>query len=295
LKRHWRIARVNIVGITLLIITGIVLSACGTSGPARSITKGDELANYNFSEAGTFEEGAYNDAVLRVTNGVYRINVRTGDGSLWWGQWGDTYTDTVIDVDVTQVSERPEAAYGVMCRVRGRLGQEATVDPNLAAIVSESTPDVGAQSIAPEATAEATAEATESSGTRPTPTLVATVPALEITPEVGGITDSEYEGDGYLFLIQGSGTYAIYRSRGRDAVALVDWQTSDSINITPEANHLRVICAGDYLAMYINDTLVAQATDDTYREGQVGLVAGAWNQLGVVVEFDNLQISAVVE
>ena len=72
---------------------------------------------------------------------------------------------------------------------------------------------------------------------------------------------------------------------------LVDWTASDAIEVGPGRNHIRAICAGDYLAMYINDQFVGDATDDTYSSGQVGLAASAANVLGVRVEFDNLIVS----
>ncbi|MDL1900131.1 hypothetical protein FBR02_05110, partial [Anaerolineae bacterium CFX9] len=124
----------------LLMLVGL-LAACSAGGPLRNVAKGDELAYYNFSEPRSFEEGAYDGALLRVIDGVYRINVRVGDNTMWWGQWGDTYDNVVIDVDVKQLSERPENAYGVMCRVRGTVGQSRAVDPELAAVMAETTPE----------------------------------------------------------------------------------------------------------------------------------------------------------
>jgi hypothetical protein len=99
------------------------------------------------------------------------------------------------------------------------------------------------------------------------------------------------DGDGYLFLIQGTGSFSILRARGRNVVPLVPWTVSDAIEVGPGRNHIRAICAGDYLAMYVNDQFVGDATDDSYSSGQVGLVASAANVLGVRVEFDDLIVS----
>jgi hypothetical protein len=98
-------------------------------------------------------------------------------------------------------------------------------------------------------------------------------------------------GDGYLFLVQGSGAFAILRSRGRDITALVEWTPSGGILTGAGAqNRLRVVCLGDYLAFYINDTFMGAATDRTYTSGQVGLAASASNRLGAQIQFDNLNI-----
>lgn len=264
-----------------LILIVILAAACQTAQPRQQYTKGDELAHYSFDQPGVFEEGAYGAATLRVVDGVYRIDVSQGDNTLWWGQWGDTYADTVIDVDVVQVTERNENAYGVMCRTRGAVGQPVAVDPTLAAIMSDSTPEAAAESTeaaAIEMTAEATTESTaEATG--------------EADEGGSAALSGSLEGDGYLFLIQGNGQFAIMRSRGRSLTPLVDWQQSDKINQGAARNNLRAVCTGTYLAMYINGEFVADATDDAYREGQVGLAASAANRLGTVVEFDNLSVA----
>lgn len=265
-------------------MVGILVSACQSRGPLRQIAKGEELTFYNFSAPGTFEEGTYGVATLRVNDGVYRIDVQQGDNTLWWGQWGDTYSDTIIDVDVEQITERNENAFGVMCRVRGTVGQPREADSELLAIVEATE--------APEdSAATQTADATEAA-------------EVEVTQDVQDIEETEEaelpttepsfgEGDGYLFLIQGTGSYAIMRARGRDVVPLVDWTTSEHINVGPGRNHIRAVCDGNYLALYVNEQFLADATDDTYTSGQVGLVASAANRLGLRVEFDNLSISAV--
>lgn len=247
------------------------LAACQSSGPLRQITRGDELYFNDFSQSASFEEGSYDGATLRVRDGAYRIDVTTGDGTLWWGQYGETLGDAIIDVDATQMSERPETVYGVMCRVRGTVGQPQTPDPELTAILTD-TP----------ATEEATAEAT--------PEAEATEPAEEATAEVEPAYSPS--GDGYLFVVQGSGQYAIFRARGRDVQTLVNWTASEHIRTGAASNHLRAVCVDNYLAFYINDQFVADTTDDSFRAGQIGLVAGAASRLGARIEFDNLSAAA---
>lgn len=254
-----------------------LLAACGPRGPLRSFTTGDELAYYSFDRSGDFEQGTYGPASLLVRDGVYRIDVREGDNELWWGQWGDAYGDVVIDVDAVQRSQRNENAFGVMCRVRGHVGQP-----------------VDAAGLSTEATAEATADATAIAEPTDEATASTTAEATaDATRETAAGTVLEAaSGDGYLFLIQGTGSYAIMRARGRDLTPLVGWQTSDAIRVGPAENHLRAVCAGDYLALYVNDVLVADTTDDTYQSGQVGLAASAASRLGARIEFDNLTVKA---
>lgn len=270
----------------------LLLAACGQGGPLRSFQVGEELASYDFTGTNQFEQGTYGNATLLIRDGVYRINVIEGDNELWWGQWGEIYDNVVIDVDVEQVSERPENAFGIMCRVRGRVGVPVT------------TSQLDAPEAAPEAdviesasTAEASeTEAVEATDAAASETEAAEAESTEATAEATGeempaTVLEQSNGDGYLFLIQGGGSYGIFRARGRNLTPLVNWQTSDAINPGRAQNHLRAVCVGDYLAFYINDRLVAEATDNTYQRGQVGLAASAATRLGALIEFDNLTVS----
>lgn len=281
-----------------LVLAGALLAACGTAAPLRTVTPGDELAVYSFTEPGTFEEGGYNDATLRIRDGVYRIDVRQGNGELWWGQWGETFEDVIVEVETTQTTERNENAYGVMCRVRGSVGQPpADVAATEAAVTAEATESATAEATAEatdNTTAEATAEATEAASAEATDEATAEVTEAvgdEVTPEATAAA-AFGGGDGYLFLVQGTGAYGIFIARGRALTPLVDWTTSDVINQGRERNVLRATCVGDFLAFSINGQQVAQVIDSTYRAGQVGLVASAANRLGVTIEFDNLAVFA---
>jgi hypothetical protein len=318
---------------TFALLLASVLAACGTASttPVTKFTKGDELAYYDFSQPGTFEEGAYADGNVRmeVREGQYHMDLSVGDSVLWYGQWGDTLRDVVIDVEAQQTTESQNTTYGVMCRARGAIGQAlAKPEVDLAALASESSSPLiasAAQALEgtqpAEATAEATSEATKETTPEPTaeatkestaeataeatqeatpePTAVATAEATpeataEATSETGAPstldTTNVNNGDGYLFLIEGTGRFAIMRSRGRNVTPLVDWTASSTIKSGPAKNTIRAVCMGNYLALYINGEFMADTSDDTYNKGQIGLVAAAANRLGNQVEFDNLSV-----
>jgi len=80
-----------------------LLTGCAGASAARNVVRGDLLAEYTFADPMSFEQGAYEAVTLRVTTGVYRIDVRRGDNTLWWGQWGETYDDVVIEVETEQI------------------------------------------------------------------------------------------------------------------------------------------------------------------------------------------------
>ncbi|MCE2488859.1 MAG: hypothetical protein J4G17_02670 [Anaerolineae bacterium] len=164
----------------LLVLPALILLlvAC-SSGPEREIGVGDTLLEQDFSEPNSFEEGIYTDASLRIDDGRYLIRVNSGDGEVWWGQWGDTLDNVVIDVDVEQISEREEAAWGVACRLRGQVGQQMESEPLLELLTLGESAEYG--------------------------------DGLDVAlqpPAAAAIAN----GDGYLFLIQGSGTWGIFRA-----------------------------------------------------------------------------------
>lgn len=293
---------------TLLFVSGaLVLAACsGVTGPSRTFVKGDELAYYDFSESGTFEEGTYADgqARLSIQNGVYNMKIASGDSTLWYGQWGKPVDNVIIDVDAKQLTESSNTVYGVICRARGQVGiTAADVDPQLAALAAENggltllqpgTPEAtAAASATAEATLEDTSEATLEVTNEATaePTTMPTQ-AAETTAEPDASALNLNNGDGYLFLVGGSGRFAIMRARGRSVTPLVNWTSTDKVNKGASSNRIRAVCFNNYLALYVNDSFLGEATDDTYTRGQVGLVAAGGSRLGEEVNFDNLSVSA---
>lgn len=106
-------------------------------------------------------------------------------------------------------------------------------------------------------------------------------------------------GAGYAFLISSDGFGAIARTDGRTLVFLAEWRQSDAIKRGTNVNTIRAVCLDDYLALYVNDTWVADVEDSTYPQaGQVGLLAGLLVEAGhdaepIVIGIDNLAVSEV--
>jgi hypothetical protein len=57
-------------------------------------------------------------------------------------------------------------------------------------------------------------------------------------------------------------------------------------------NQMRVECAGDYLALYVNNQLVAEGTDDRFTKGLAGFAASGSEVGSVQVSFENFTIRA---
>jgi serine/threonine protein kinase len=97
-------------------------------------------------------------------------------------------------------------------------------------------------------------------------------------------------GEGYFLRIRGNGEYSIFREGGGEGedAWLKNWTASAAINRGNATNHLRVICSGDYLALFVNGVLLAEARDDTYTEGDIALAASTFEEEPTEIHFDNL-------
>ncbi len=97
--------------------------------------------------------------------------------------------------------------------------------------------------------------------------------------------------DNYYFLQLGSdGTYAISRYLDGEFTALVDWTSSPAVKTGAETNHIRATCVGNLLSLYANDELLATVEDDTLTAGKIALAAGTYDDSGVQINFDNLEV-----
>lgn len=98
---------------------------------------------------------------------------------------------------------------------------------------------------------------------------------------------------GYYFLITANGQASIRRGidRNSEFAPLADWRATAAIR-GGEANTMQAICAGDYLALYVNGEFVADAVDDTRTSGYSGVVIGLAGAGEIDVAFDDFRLSA---
>jgi len=112
-------------------------------------------------------------------------------------------------------------------------------------------------------------------------------------PETGelGVICRYQDGDNYYVLkITGDGYYSITKRKDGEWVTLVDWQTSDAILSGDATNRLRADCAGDRLTLVVNDQLLAETQDADFVSGDIGLLAGTFEEAGTDILFDNLVV-----
>lgn len=98
--------------------------------------------------------------------------------------------------------------------------------------------------------------------------------------------------NGYYFLISGDGFVSIRRVERGLASPIVDWTPHSAVRQGERSNQLRAICAGEYLAFYVNNQLVAEGEDGRFSDGVVGFAASGSEDGSVQVTFANFTITA---
>lgn len=106
-----------------------------------------------------------------------------------------------------------------------------------------------------------------------------------------GVRD-DASANGYYFLISGDGAYSIRKGQFGEVNPLVHWARSNAINQGAAVNNIRVICAEDYLALYVNGEFLADMHDSTYSGGYVGFAVAAREDTTIEIAFDNLTVRA---
>ncbi len=96
----------------------------------------------------------------------------------------------------------------------------------------------------------------------------------------------------YFFVVSTDGYYAIGKVKdGRQSLLGQDaMRYASAIKTGVAINHLRAECQGSTLRFYVNDAPVALAEDLDFSEGDVGLLAGTFNEGGLDVLFDNFEV-----
>ncbi len=65
---------------------------------------------------------------------------------------------------------------------------------------------------------------------------------------------------------------------------------SEAIRQGGTVNHIQAICQGDVLKLSVNGELISAVQDESYSSGQIGVIAGTYENGGSEVFFDNLQV-----
>lgn len=96
----------------------------------------------------------------------------------------------------------------------------------------------------------------------------------------------------YFFLISSDGYYGLGIFTDGEAALLGQpaMEVSPAIARGAAPNHLRMDCAGSQLAGYVNEVKVAQTEDARLKNGEVGILAGDFEEPGADIVFDNFVV-----
>ncbi len=122
------------------------------------------------------------------------------------------------------------------------------------------------------------------------------VDATQITAGVdsnnayGIVCRDQGDGDGYYLRISGDGYYSISIAQGGEFEALVEWTESSAIHQGNTHNHIRAICDGSSLALFVNEQHLVTVDDGTFTQGDIALTATTYESGATKVHFDNLVV-----
>lgn len=96
----------------------------------------------------------------------------------------------------------------------------------------------------------------------------------------------------YLLVASSDGYFGIAKMKAGQysMIGPEQLQYSDAILPGRVVNRLRADCVGDTLRLYANGLKLMEATDGDFRSGDVGLVAGAYQETGVDLLFDRFVV-----
>jgi hypothetical protein len=96
----------------------------------------------------------------------------------------------------------------------------------------------------------------------------------------------------YFFVISADGQYGIGKVKDGQVSLLSGekMQPNDSILTGSQVNRLRADCLGNVLMIYVNGTYITSVTDNDFTSGDVGILAGTFDQPGTDVYFDNFVV-----
>lgn len=96
----------------------------------------------------------------------------------------------------------------------------------------------------------------------------------------------------YRFVIGANGYAGITKRTGGtvNVISASLLSKSPAVNIGSSVNHLKAVCQGNMLTLFVNNQLVAQAQDSEFDQGRVGLLAAAGAHSGIELQFTNFAL-----
>ncbi|HEX2981365.1 MAG TPA: hypothetical protein VHO48_13945 [Anaerolineaceae bacterium] len=118
---------------------------------------------------------------------------------------------------------------------------------------------------------------------------------------LGGPQDNDFgvicryqdENNFYGMIISSDGYYGISKMKDgeHNVVSSGQLEYSDEIRQGEATNRIGADCIGSTLRLYVNGTQLVEYTDSEYTSGDIGLMAGTFDEPGVDISFDNLVVT----
>ena len=104
--------------------------------------------------------------------------------------------------------------------------------------------------------------------------------------------DSRY--DGYHFWVSADGFATIFKVADDEVEYLVEFTPAFSVRRGDGVNTFTVVCVDDYLALYVNQQIVAEARDSSFRQGVAGVSGSAFiEDSDIRIRYDDFRIWSV--
>lgn len=96
----------------------------------------------------------------------------------------------------------------------------------------------------------------------------------------------------YQILVSSDGYYDISKVADGVRIPLIGEQLLPSEAIPQDSDllFLSAVCQGDQIELMVNGSLISRVIDSDFQKGNVGLIAGAFEQGGVEIHFDDLSV-----
>ncbi len=106
------------------------------------------------------------------------------------------------------------------------------------------------------------------------------------TGDFGLICRYSDEENFYALEVSEDGYFAIWKAEGGEFYNLVEWTYSSQIPQTTDVS-VTGACIGDQLILSVDGILLAEVQDGSHQTGDVGLIAGTWDEGDLIMAFDN--------
>jgi hypothetical protein len=110
--------------------------------------------------------------------------------------------------------------------------------------------------------------------------------------EIGVICRMQNSQDFYFMTIRSDGAYAVFKMyQGNEFFIGMDgYEFTEAIRTGLSTNHIEAECRGENLSLVVNNEHLITVQDSSYQVGDVGILAGAYDEPGVNVYFDNFRV-----